>query len=79
MASVPYDPSITLEDLERLESPVITAAQAAPFLRTDPNLIRWQAHHEPEKLGFPVSVAKSRVKIPRLPFLEFIRGKKASA
>ena len=64
----------TLSDLENIDRDWLTAAQIAPILGTDPNLIRWQAHNGPGKLGFPVIVIGSRVKIPKLPFLNFMRG-----
>lgn len=71
---MPYDPTMTLEDLERMTSHFVTAAQVAPILGTDPNTLRWQAHAEPGALGFPVIVMKSRVRIPRVPFIQFLRG-----
>lgn len=60
-----------LEELKRLDSVFITAAQAAPVIGCDPALIRWQAHNDPQKLGFPVTVLKQEVRIPRLPLIEF--------
>jgi len=64
----------TLEEIEALPQNMLTAANVAPYLECDPNLIRWQAHNEPEKLGFPVIVVGSRVKIPKIPFIKFMRG-----
>lgn len=55
--------------LMALERPTLTAVQVAPLVGLDPKLIRWRARHSPEKLGFPVVVAKSRVLIPRIPLL----------
>lgn len=65
---------MTLHDLETLTANFLTAAQIAPILGTDPNLIRYQAHNAPQKLGFPVVVIGTRVKIPRMAFLNFMKG-----
>jgi hypothetical protein len=53
---------------------MITPLQAGQVLGLDPSSIRWQARNEPELLGFPVIAAKSRVKIPRVPFIKFVKG-----
>jgi hypothetical protein len=64
---------MTLEDIEKLNKNMLVAADVAPYLECNPNLIRWQAQEEPEKLGFPVIVAHSRVKIPKEGFVNFCR------
>lgn len=63
----------TLEEIEACEKNILDAADIAPYLETDPNMIRWQAHNEPEKLGFPVIVLKKRVKIPKAGFVSFCK------
>jgi len=65
---------MTLQDLERLDTQTLTPAQVAPVIGSDPNTLRWQAHNNPAKLGFPVIVVRSRVKIPRIPFIRFMKG-----
>lgn len=65
---------MTLDELATLTVDVLTPAQIAPILRLDADTIRGQARDCPERLGFPVIVAKSRVKIPRAAFLKFMRG-----
>ena len=65
---------MTIQELEGLDSLMITAAQAGALLGINPNTIRAQAQEDPAKLGFPVIVAKSRVNIPRIPFLQYIKG-----
>ena len=64
---------MTLQELEELETEVFTAKQIAPLLHANPETIRWQAFEAPEMLGFPVIVTKTRVKIPKRPFLAFMR------
>ena len=65
---------MTLSDLRALTVDILTPAQVAQVLGTDPNTLRWQAREDPAALGFPVIVARSRVKIPRLPFIRFMTG-----
>ena len=66
---------MTLKDLEALETEVLTCKQIAPVLMANPATIHLQAMECPEKLGFPVIVMGSRVKIPRVPFIMFMSGK----
>lgn len=50
---------IPIEDVSRL-------------LGVNPQSIREQAHRDPAKLGFPVSVIGTRVLIPKEPFYKFL-------
>lgn len=63
---------MTLAEIKQSPALVLTAADIAPVLGCDPDKIRTQARSKPELLGFPVSVAGSRVRIPRKPFLAFL-------
>ena len=63
---------MTLEELKASPSVWLTPAEIAPVLECDPNVIRRQAQTDPSKLGFPVTVLCSRVKVPRKRFLEFL-------
>ena len=65
---------MTLKELEALETEVLTCKQIAPVLMANPATIHHQAMECPERLGFPVIVAGNRVKIPRIPFIMFMRG-----
>lgn len=65
---------MTLDELSMMTVDVLTPAQVAPILRLDADTIRGQARDCPERLGFNVIVAGSRVKIPRVAFLRFMRG-----
>lgn len=64
----------TLEGIEALPTEVLTCEQVSKVLHTDPTTLRVQAQKNPETLGFPVIVAKKRVKIPKQPFLKYMRG-----
>ena len=64
----------TLAEIEALDCEVLTCAQVAPLLCADPTTIHKQAMDRPELLGFPVICAGRRVKIPKRPFVNFMRG-----
>lgn len=70
---------MTLNDIERLDKPMLLATDIAPYLRCDDGLIRLQAQTEPEKLGFPVIVMGSRVKIPKEGFIYYCKYGRAEA
>lgn len=63
----------TLAELEALSGEVLTCQQIAPILGANPATIHGQAVDRPEKLGFPVIVMGRRVKIPKQPFVRFLR------
>lgn len=63
-----------LEELEAMTDEVLTCAQVAMVLKANPGTIHQQAVECPERLGFPVIVCKSRVKIPRRAFIMYLKG-----
>ena len=63
---------MTINELKQSDRVCVNANDIAPVIGADPAWIRYQAHTDPSKLGFPVIVIKRRVKIPRVPFLQFI-------
>lgn len=65
---------MTLTDIINSDKTFLTASEVAPIIGTDPNSIRGQAHEMPDKLGFPVCVIGTRVRIPRIPFIKFLTG-----
>lgn len=64
----------TLEEVEALPGEVLTCANVAGILAASPNTIHVTAVQRPELLGFPVIVLGTRVKIPKRPFIRFMRG-----
>ena len=74
MATAWADQPRTLDALEALPTEILTCQQVAPVLGANPATIHLQATDRPELLGFPVIVMGSRVKIPKQPFLAFMRG-----
>ena len=63
---------MTLEEMKQSKDILVTPNDIALILGMDPQSIRSMAKSEPQKLGFPVAVVGSRVKIPRKPFLRFL-------
>ena len=66
---------MTLDDLKRVDREWLLAREVAPVLGTDPHSIRVAARLAPERLGFPVCLVGSRVRIPKEPFIQFWEGK----
>lgn len=64
----------TLDEISALQTDFLTCRQVSGILHADPYTIHMQATDRPELLGFPVIVMKRRVKIPRLPFIAFMKG-----
>lgn len=69
---------MTWEEVLKSDAMVLYAADIAPILKTNANHLQDQAHEDPDKLGFPVIVHGSRVKIPRLGFIYFMLYGKAT-
>lgn len=65
---------MTLRELETTDRDFLKATDVARFIGCDPQIIRVIARNHPEKLGFPVCVMQTRVRIPRLAFLKWLRG-----
>lgn len=63
---------MTLKEIEDSGKEVLTCAEVAPVLKCNPATLHMQAMKAPKKLGFPVIVMGSRVKIPRRPFLNYM-------
>lgn len=63
-----------LDEIRSCSNVTITAVQAGAVLRCRPNAIRHAARTAPERLGFPVICIGSTVKIPRIPFLQYVTG-----
>lgn len=65
---------MTLDDIKKMDAPILTPAIAAEILGCDPHYIRVAARDAPERLGFPVIRLGSRTKIPRVAFIKFMEG-----
>lgn len=60
------------EQIMNCNEEILTAVNVSGVLGANPATIRLQAAQCPERLGFPVIVMASRVKIPREPFIRFM-------
>jgi len=65
---------LTLKELEQIDRDYFVPNQICGVLGCDPHYIRLQAQRRPEALGFNVIVMGSRIRIPKIPFLQYIRG-----
>ena len=50
----------------------LSPADISPVLGSDQQTIRVTARQRPDLLGFPFTFMGNRMKIPRIPFLEFL-------
>lgn len=63
----------TLEGIEAITGEVLSCADVSKVLKASPNELHDQAVHNPKRLGFPVIVHGTRVKIPKRAFVKFMR------
>ena len=66
------------EDLKKIEESneaFILCEDIGRLLGITPQCIREQAKKSPQHLGFPVVVVGNSIRIPRVPFLQFVKGK----
>lgn len=66
---------MTLNDIRGLDKPFLTPKEVAGVLGSDPQTIRVTARQRPELVGFPYTFTGNRMKIPRIPFLNFMEGR----
>ena len=66
---------MTLEEIKAIDREYLLPREVGAVLGTDGQSIRVWARQRPEELGFPVIVVKSRVKIPKEGFINFMRGR----
>ena len=65
---------MTLQELEQLETEVLTPSQVAPILGCNPYSINIATRDGRNPFPFPVIRMGSRVRIPKMPFLKAMRG-----
>lgn len=63
---------MTLNEIQKSQKIFLLPTDVAEVLGMSANSIRLQAQKDKSKLGFPVIVAGTRVRIPRVPFLRFL-------
>ena len=65
---------MTLNEIKQSDTAYLNITDIAGVLNAAPQAIRNQIWREPERLGFPVIVIGTRIRIPRIPFLDFLTG-----
>lgn len=63
---------MTLNEIKASNAEMLTPADVAGVLGCQPYAINVQARDDPAKLGFPVCVTGTRVRIPRRAFLHWM-------
>lgn len=66
-----------MEELLASNKAYLTPCEVAGVLGTTDQQVRVCARQRPDLLGFPTIIMGSRVKIPRIPFLEYLGVKGA--
>lgn len=61
-----------IEQLQAMDKTFLSPREISPILGSDPQTIRVTARQRPDLLGFPFTFVGNRMKIPRLPFLQFL-------
>lgn len=64
---------MTLADIENIDKEFLLADEVAQVLGINPQQLRSQAQADPNKLGFPVIVTGTRVRIPKYGFIHFCK------
>ena len=65
---------MTLQELEQLETEVLTPNQVAPILGCQPYSINVATRDGNNPFPFPIIRMGSRVRIPKKPFIKFMMG-----
>lgn len=65
---------MTIQEIEQSNKEMLIPTDIAPILGCDAHAIRLQARDDPKRLGFPVVLVGTRVKIPKAGFLNYLKG-----
>lgn len=65
---------MTLQEIRESDKDFLTPEEAAEVIGCKPYAINVQAKADPSKLGFPVCMIGTRVRIPRRGFLRWMEG-----
>ena len=63
---------MTIAEIKESKNLFLLAEEISEVLQVGPQSIRAQAQMDPKKLGFPIIVVGTRIKIPRKPFLAYL-------
>ena len=65
---------MTLQEIRQSDKLFLIPTDICELLECQPYTINVQAQQDPRKLGFPVNVMGTRVRIPRVAFLRWLEG-----
>lgn len=65
---------MTITEIRSSDREMLTPADIAGVLGSDPQTIRTSARIHPKHIGFPFTIIGSRMKIPRMGFLRWYEG-----
>lgn len=65
---------MTIDLIRASNKDFLTPKEVAEVLKVDPQNLRLQAKTDARRLGFPVTIIGTRVRIPRIPFLMWFDG-----
>lgn len=65
---------MTLTEIRETDKQMLTAADIAELLGSDPQTIRISARQNPELIKFPFTFVGNRMKIPRTGFINWWEG-----
>jgi len=71
--------TVTIDEIRASDKDMLTPSDVAPVLGCHPFAINTQAKADPAKLGFPVSLVGTRLKIPRIAFLRWFDSEEETA
>lgn len=70
---------MTLDEIRNLDREYLLPREVASILGCKPYAINVWAKQNPKGLGFPTCVIGSRVKVPRLAFIQWLTGQNQTA
>lgn len=65
---------MTIDEIRNSDKDFLTPKDVSGVLKVDPQNIRKQAKVDAEKLGFPVTIIGTRIRIPKILFLKWFDG-----
>ena len=66
---------MTIQEIKATEKAFLTCADIAPAIGSDPHALRLEARKPNSRLGFPVLLIGTRVKIPTEGFVAWYEGR----
>lgn len=66
---------MTIQEIKATDKAFLTCADIAPAIGSDPHALRLEARKPNSRLGFPVMLIGTRVKIPTEGFVAWYEGR----